>query len=76
MLPSGSAYTEDNNLRVFVEAIHTARERLVITSPYFVPDDALMTAITSAAYRGVSVTLYSSAYADQLLVFHAQRSFY
>ncbi len=76
VLPSGSAYTEDNNLRVFVEAIHTARERLVITSPYFVPDDALMTAITSAAYRGVAVTLYSSAYKDKLLVHHAQRSFY
>lgn len=76
VLPSGSGYDDDNNLKVFVGLIHAARERLVITSPYFVPDDALMTAITSAAQRGVAVTLYSSAIADQLLVFHAQRSYY
>ena len=76
VLPSGSGYDDDNNLKVFVGLIHAARERLVITSPYFVPDDALMTAITSAAQRGVRVTLYSSAIADQYLVYHAQRSYY
>lgn len=76
VLPSGSGYDDDNNLKVFVGLIHAARERLVITSPYFVPDDALMTAITSAAQRGVDVTLYSSAIADQFLVYHAQRSYY
>lgn len=76
VLPSGSGYDDDNNLKVFVGIIHAARRRLVITSPYFVPDDALMTAITSAAQRGVHVTLYSSAIADQLLVYHAQRSYY
>jgi cardiolipin synthase len=76
ILPSGSGYDDDNNLKVFVALIHAARERLVITSPYFVPDDSLMTAITSAALRGVEVTLYSSAIADQYLVYHAQRSYY
>lgn len=76
VLPSGSGYDDDNNLKVFVGLIHAARERLVITCPYFVPDDALMTAITSAAQRGVRVTLYSSAIADQYLVYHAQRSYY
>jgi cardiolipin synthase len=76
VLPSGSGYRDDNNLKVFVALIHAAREHLVITSPYFVPDDSLMTAITSAAQRGVTVTLYSSAIADQFLVYHAQRSYY
>ena len=76
VLPSGPGYHDDNNLKVFVALIHAAREQLVITSPYFVPDDALMTAITSAAQRGVTVTLYSSAIADQFLVYHAQRSYY
>lgn len=76
VLPSGPGYSDDNNLKVFVALIHAARERLVITSPYFVPDDALMTAITSAAQRGVAVTLFSSAVGDQFLVSHAQRSYY
>ncbi|MCC6316920.1 MAG: cardiolipin synthase [Gemmatimonadaceae bacterium] len=76
VLPSGSGYADDNNRKVFVALIHAARERLVITSPYFVPDEALMTAITSAAQRGVHVTLYSSSVVDQYLVSHAQRSYY
>jgi cardiolipin synthase len=76
VLPSGSGYDDDNNLKLFVGLIHAARERVVITSPYFVPDDALMTAITSAVHRGVEVTLYSSAIDDQPLVFYAQRSYY
>jgi cardiolipin synthase len=76
VLPSGPGYDNDNNLKLFTALIHASRRRLVITSPYFVPDESLMTAITSAAQRGVEVTLYSSAVAAQFLVYHAQRSYY
>ncbi|MBV9881369.1 MAG: cardiolipin synthase [Gemmatirosa sp.] len=76
VLPSGPAYETDNNLRLFTALIHAARHRLTIASPYFVPDESLMTAITSAAQRGVEVTLFSSEIADQLLVHHAQLSYY
>ena len=48
----------------------------MITNSYFVPDDALMTAITSAAQRGVDVTLFNSEASDQFLVSHAERSYY
>ena len=41
-----------------------------------VPDDALMTALTSAAQRGVDVTLVNSEASDQFLVSHAERSYY
>ncbi|NTU83862.1 MAG: hypothetical protein HGA45_31560 [Chloroflexales bacterium] len=40
------------------------------------PDEALMQAVTSAAQRGVEVTLITSAIGDQFMVFHAQRSYY
>ena len=53
-----------------------ARERVAITSPYFVPDEALLAAITSAVYRGVRVGLFVGEEADQFLVGHAQRSYY
>jgi cardiolipin synthase len=76
VLPSGSAYETDNNLRLFVALIHAARRRVTIACPYFVPDEALMTAITSAAQRGVEVTLFSSEIADQFFVHHAQLSYY
>jgi cardiolipin synthase len=48
----------------------------VITSPYFVPDDSLLYAITTAARRGVSVELFVSEKGEQFMVSHAQASYY
>ncbi len=76
VLPSGSGFENENNLKLFTSLIHAAKDKLVITNPYFVPDDALMTAITSAAQRGVDVTLLNSAVSDQFFVSHAERSYY
>jgi cardiolipin synthase A/B len=76
ILPSGSGFEDENNLKLFTALIHAAQHRLVITNPYFVPDDALMTALTSAAQRGVDVTLVNSEASDQFLVSHAERSYY
>ena len=76
VLPSGSGFDNENNLRLFTSLIHAAKYKLVITNPYFVPDDALMTAITSAALRGVDVTLLNSAVSDQFFVSHSERSYY
>jgi len=76
VLPSGSGFENENNLRLFTSLIHAAKYKLVITNPYFVPDDALMIAITSAALRGVDVTLLNSAVSDQFFVSHAERSYY
>src|SRR5437764_2183514 len=76
VLPSGSGFDNENNLKLFTALIHGARHTLVITNPYFVPDDALMIAITSAAQRGVNVSLFNSEASDQFLVSHAERSYY
>lgn len=73
---SGPSYRDDNNLKMFTELIHLAKDKIVITNPYFVPDDSLMIAITSAAQRGVDVTMINSEAMDQKLVGHAQRSYY
>jgi cardiolipin synthase len=48
----------------------------VITNPYFVPDDALLTAVISAVKRGVEVIIINSEAKDQWMVGHAQRSYY
>jgi cardiolipin synthase len=76
VLPSGPGFENDNNLKLFVALFHAARHKITIANPYFVPDESLMVAITSAAQRGVEVTLIVSEIGDQFLVFHAQRSFY
>jgi cardiolipin synthase len=76
VLPSGSGHDNENNLRHFTALIHAAQHSLLIVNPYFVPDDALMLAITSAAQRGVDVTMVNSEAPDQFLVYHAQHSYY
>ncbi|PDV97851.1 cardiolipin synthase [Candidatus Chloroploca asiatica] len=76
VLPSGPGFDDENNLRLFTGLINAAQRRLVIVNPYFVPDDALMLAVTSAALRGVKVTLINSEAVDQLFVASAQKSYY
>src|SRR5207249_4376369 len=60
LLPSGPGYQTENNQRLFVAFIHGARERVVITTPYFIPDEALLQAMQTAVLRGVEVHLIVS----------------
>lgn len=76
VVPSGPSYEQENNLRLFLSLVHQAKERVIITSPYFVPDEAMMYAITSARFRGLEVQLFVSEIGDQGSVWHAQRSYY
>ncbi len=57
-------------------AIHTARDELVMTTPYFVPDNSMLTAMSAAARRGVEVTLVVPARNDSPLVAATSRSHY
>jgi cardiolipin synthase len=57
-------------------AIAAADARVWVTCPYLVPDESILTAIRSAAHRGVDVRLLVSARSDSRLVDAAVRSFY
>ena len=76
IVPSGPGFPDENNLRLFNTLIYGAQRRVSITSPYFVPDDSLLYAITTAAQRGVAVELFVSAVGEQFMVSHAQNSYY
>jgi len=76
VLPSGPGYDTENNLRLFTALIYSAQRRVSLTSPYFVPDEPLLYAVTTAARRGVDVELFVSEEGDQFMVFHAQCSYY
>jgi cardiolipin synthase len=76
IVPSGPGFEGENNLRLFNALVYGAQERLVIVSPYFVPDDSMLYAITTAAQRGVEVQLFACEIGDQFMVYHAQRSYY
>jgi cardiolipin synthase len=76
IVPSGPGFEGENNLRLFNGLIYAAQRRIVLVSPYFVPDDSMLYAVTTAAQRGVQVELFVSEIGDQAVVFHAQRSYY
>ncbi|MBT2517469.1 cardiolipin synthase [Streptomyces sp. ISL-90] len=76
VVPSGPGYRNENNLKLFLALLYAAQEKIIITSPYFVPDEAMLLAISGATQRGLHVELFVSEVGDQALVYHAQRSYY
>src|SRR5690606_33147721 len=62
--------------RVHVGAIHAARRRVWMTTPYFVPGEAAMMALTSAALAGLDVRLMVPRDSDSTLVTLAARSYF
>jgi cardiolipin synthase len=76
VLPSGPTFATLSNQRVIVALLHGARRRIVMTTPYFIPDAPLQNALQLAALRGVEVHLIVSEKEDQFLVGQAQKSYY
>ena len=62
--------------RMHVAAIHSAVQRAWLTTPYFVPGEPALMALTSAALRGVDVRLLVPRRSDSLVVSAAARSYY
>ena len=60
-LPSGPGYGRENAQELLIALLYAARERVVLTTPYFVPDEPFLEAMRSAARRGVAVHLVVSA---------------
>jgi cardiolipin synthase len=76
IVPSGPGFDVENNLQLFLSLLYSARSKVIITSPYFVPDDSMLRGLMAATARGVQVDLFVSEIGDQGLVWHAQRSYY
>jgi cardiolipin synthase len=62
--------------KTFFAAINQAVERVWLTTPYFVPDEPILTALVSAAMRGVDVRVLVPAKGDSRLVDLAARSYF
>jgi cardiolipin synthase len=76
VVPSGPGFEGENNLRMFNSLVYGAQEKIILVSPYFVPDDSMLYAITTAAQSGIRVELFATEIGDQFFVYHAQRSYY
>jgi cardiolipin synthase len=60
----------------FVTLMQAARDELVITTPYFVPNESMQATLCAAAYRGVRTTIVFPAHNDSWQVAAASRSYY
>jgi cardiolipin synthase len=76
ILPSGPGHQQGNTQQVLVSLIYAARERVVLTTPYFVPDATLLAAMGTVAARGAQVLLIVSRYSNKPLVQFAQQSYF
>lgn len=61
---------------MFAALIYAARRELIISTPYYVPDESLQNALCSSAWRGVKTTIIFPARNDSWIVAGASRSYY
>jgi cardiolipin synthase len=61
---------------MFESLLFAARREIVVTTPYYVPDEALQNALCTTAYRGVDTTIVFPARNDSWVVAAASRSYY
>jgi cardiolipin synthase A/B len=75
-LPSGPSYPTENYQRMVVAALHDARQHVIITTPYFIPDEAFIQAIEVAVLSDVKVELIVPHRSNQILVDTASHAYY
>lgn len=74
-----SAPTQNDHViyrTIIIHALYSAKTHITITTPYFVPDEPLLLALTSAAKRGVDVTLIVPEKVDSRLVYYTSRAYF
>jgi cardiolipin synthase len=75
ILTSGPDQHWDTVQELYFGAISAAKERIWITSPYFIPDEALRTALKTAAVSGVEVKVLIPDQGDSRIVQLASLSY-
>ena len=75
-LPTGPADRMETGTLWYLHAINSAQKRLWIVSPYFVPDEQLISALQLAALRGVEVKVLIPQNPDHMLVYLTAISYF
>ncbi|WP_096199060.1 cardiolipin synthase [Bacillus sp. FJAT-45350] len=76
MIASGPDTRWEINKKLFFSMITTAKHSIWIASPYFIPDDDILSALKIAALSGIDVRLLVPSRPDKKIVFHASRSYF
>ncbi len=71
--PAGGSF---QNYMLFLLSINSARKSILITNPYFIPDDVMTEALLKAAARGVNVVILVPGKIDSQLTYVTSRSHY
>lgn len=75
LVTSGPVDKWNNLVLCFQQAIASARKRIYIQTPYFLPTDALLKALQGAALSGVDVRIMIPEQTDSLLLGYGSRSY-
>ena len=76
VVPGGPTVRHSAMPEMFQSLMYAARRELVVTTPYYVPDESMQAALCAAAFRGVATTIVFPARNDNFLVAAASRSYY
>ena len=76
VLPTGPADKYESAKLFFVDLINSAKKRVWIATPYFVPDEATMSALQLAGLRGVDVRILIPDKSDHLLIYFAAFAYF
>jgi cardiolipin synthase len=71
--PTGGSF---QNYMLFLLSINSAKKSILITNPYFIPDNVMTEALVKAAKRGVRVVVLLPGEIDSQLTYTASRSHY
>lgn len=71
--PTGGSF---QNYMLFLLTINSAKKSILITNPYFIPDDVMTEALLKAAARAVRVVVLTPGEIDSQLTYTASRSHY
>ncbi len=75
-VPSGPSFSQEAIHKLLLTTIYASRKNITLTTPYFVPDESILTALTTAAERGVDVRIIVPEKNDSKLVHYASQARY
>jgi cardiolipin synthase len=76
VLPTGPADEFETATLMFLHIINSARQRIWISSPYFVPDESIVSALTLARLRGLDVRIIIPEMPDNKLIYFAAYDYF
>lgn len=76
LVPSGPGFAPEAIHSLLLTTIYAARHELILTTPYFIPDEPLLAALKAAAQKGVDVKIILPEKNDSVLVKYASRARY